>query len=90
MKEETINKVSSILNTWNPLGEKSKEIDDLEEYHHEAIDIISTINFMSGDNKVEKAIIQVLEQAFGITPNKKEVSIVATEIGNALLDKKYN
>ena len=90
MKEEAINKVSSILNTWNPLGEKSKEMDDLEEYHYEAIDIISTINLTSGDNKIEKAIIQVLEQAFGIIPNKEEVSRVATEIGNALLDKKYN
>ncbi len=90
MKEETIKEVSSILNSWNPLGEKSKEIDDLDKYYCEAIDIISTINFMFGDNKIEKAIFRVLEQTFGIIPNKEEVSRVATEIRNALLDKKYN
>ena len=87
MTEETIKKVSSILNTWNPLGENSEEIDDLEEYYYEAIDIISTIDLISGKNKIEKAIIQVLEQAFGIMPNKEEVSRVATEIGNVLLDR---
>jgi hypothetical protein len=90
MKEEIIQKVSNILNAWNPLGDKSKEIDDLDGYHAEAIDIISTINFMSGNNKIEKAISQVLEQAFEITPSKEEASKVALEIGAVLLDKKYN
>jgi len=90
MKEETIQKVSNILNMWNPLGEKSKVIKDLDGYRTEAIDIISIINFMSGDNKIEKAIFLVLEQAFEINPNKEEVSRVAIEIGAVLIDKKYN
>lgn len=90
MKEETIIQVANILNTWNPLSEKSKSINDLEQYYYEAIDIISTVNLMSGENEIEKAISQVLEQAFGIVPPQEEVLKAATKIKSVLVDKNLN
>jgi len=84
MKEEIINKVAEILATTNPLGDQSKNIPDLEGYYYEAVDILSTLNFMSGPKKIEKAIVQVLTQAFEITPEPAQVSKAANEIEKLL------
>jgi len=51
MNKETISKVASVLNAWNPLGEKAKTITDLDGYRIEAIDILSTINYMKEKTK---------------------------------------
>ncbi len=84
MKEETIISVANILENWNPLGETSNSIPDLEGYRYEAIDILSTINFMSGPDKIEKAIEQVLSQAFKIKIDKQELPRIALNIKNLL------
>ena len=84
MEEETISKVASVLDAWNPLGEKAKTIEGLDGYRIEAIDILSTINIMRGSNKIEKSIVQVLSQAFDIEVNYLEASKVAKEISNIL------
>ena len=84
MKEETIQKVASALDAWNPLGERANSVEGLDGYRIEAIDIISTIRMMSGSNKVEKAIAQVLSQAFNIEVNKETLSKAATEISDII------
>ena len=45
---------------------------------------------MSGENKIEKAVSQVLEQAFEIVPKQEEVSKAATKIKSVLVDKTLN
>ena len=65
MKDELISSVASILNEWNPLGDKASAMNDLEGYKYEAIDILSTIKIKRVSAEV--AISQVLTQAFGIS-----------------------
>ena len=88
MNKETISKVASVLNAWNPLGEKAKTITDLDGYRIEAIDILSTINYMREKNKIEKAIKQVVSQAFHIEVNDSEASKAAMEIEQILVNEK--
>ena len=84
MKKETISKVASVLDVWNPLGEKAKSVEGLDGYRIEAIDILSTINIIRGSNKIEKSIMQVLSQAFDIKVDYLEASKAAKEISNIL------
>ena len=48
MKDELISSISNILTEWNPLGEKSSTITDLEGYKYEAMDILSSIEITKG------------------------------------------
>lgn len=84
MKHETIAKVADVLNAWNPLGEKANSIEGLNGYRIEAIDIISTMSILSGHNKVEKAIAQVLSQAFKIKLENNALLKATEEISNIL------
>ena len=88
MNKETISKVANVLNAWNPLGEKAKTITDLDGYRIEAIDILSTINIMKEQNKIEKTIKQVISQAFHIEVNDSEASKAAKEIKQILENEK--
>ena len=88
MKEELIDQIASILEKWNPLGEKASSIPDLDGYRVEAIDILSTINIISGSNKVERAINQVLAQAFDLELDKSELSRIAMEVKNTIDETK--
>ena len=65
MHEEQFDQVAKVLEVWNPLGEAANTVDDLDGYRYEAIDIISTIELLSGANKVKKAIEQVLTNGHG-------------------------
>ena len=47
MNESDIKAVASSLNQWNPLGDNSVKIKDLDGYHTEAIDIISALSLFS-------------------------------------------
>jgi len=84
MEEKIINKVSSVLDSWNPLGEAANRIEDLSGYRYEAIDIISTVNLMAGPSRVEKSIQQVLFQAFDIEVDKAALSKAAKNISAIL------
>ena len=64
MDEKQIVRVAKILEAWNPLGEAAENINDLEGYYTEAVDIIATIEMSAGKNKVQRAIETVLTQAF--------------------------
>ena len=66
MEDKITSKVAAVLGSWNPLCEKANTVDGLDGYRIEAIDILSTINMMSGRDKIARAISQVLSQAFHI------------------------
>ena len=66
-------KVKRILTKWNPLGSRSIEIEDLENYQTEANDIIFHIktpfHFPKRGNKLlraQKIIKEVLNEAFNL------------------------
>lgn len=84
MHEEQIDQVAKVLEVWNPLGEAANTVDDLDGYRYEAIDIISTIELLSGANKVKKAIEQVLTQAFDIELEQAELAEVAQKVERLL------
>ena len=84
MEEETIKRVAYVLEAWNPLGEAANTIEQLDGYRYEAIDIISTINIMSGSSTVENSIEQVLTQAFDITLDTKRLTDAAIDISHIL------
>ena len=43
-EDEKIIEMSKILTAWNPLGERAAAMKDLNNYHTEAVDIISVID----------------------------------------------
>ena len=73
MHEEQITEVAKVLEEWNPLGDAANTVDGLDGYRYEAIDIISTIQLLSGPNKVRKAMEQVLTEAFNIELDQAEL-----------------
>jgi hypothetical protein len=66
MDEQHIEKVKLLLTEWNPLGQRASQIADLENYETEAIDILFYINKKSSTNCINKIIVDVLSQAFGL------------------------
>jgi len=82
MKDELISSVASILNEWNPLGDKASEMNDLEGYKYEAMDILSTIKIKRVSAEV--AISQVLTQAFGISLDPAQLSVNSARVEQLL------
>lgn len=78
MKEELINSVSTILSEWNPLGDRAEFTPDLEGYKYEAIDILSAIKITKVPT--EKAVSDVLTQAFSITLDKAQLKHYSSKI----------
>ena len=64
MNEELITSVANILEEWNPLGEKASSVSDLNGYHTEAIDILSSSRILK--HPIKKAVATVLSQAFDL------------------------
>ena len=71
MSEELIKSISQVLSEWNPLGKKAESISDLEGYICEATDILSVIRILK--EPVEKAVSDVITQAFGIELSEAEL-----------------
>jgi hypothetical protein len=82
MNDEITSSVASVLNEWNPLGDKATSIDGLEGYKYEAMDILSTVKIAK--LPVEKAVSQVLSQAFSITLNDSELKHYSAKIEQLL------
>lgn len=82
MKDELISSVASIHNEWNPLGDKASAMNDLEGYKYEAIDILSTIKIKRVSAEV--AISQVLTQAFGISLDPAQLSVISARVEQLL------
>jgi len=87
-------KIQDILTNWNPLGSRSEEISDLDNYFTEANDILfhikTNLHFpKKGDKqtRIQKIIRTVLNEAFNLTltdsdckkPANEIISIIETE-----------
>ncbi|MGJ8694652.1 MAG: hypothetical protein ACSHW0_19515 [Thalassotalea sp.] len=84
MKESEVKAVASSLEHWNPLGDNSVGITDLDGYHTEAIDIISVLSLFSGMGTTADVIDRVLSEAFELPLNKSAVENAAKEIESIL------
>lgn len=84
MNESDIKAVASSLNQWNPLGENSVKIKDLDGYYTEAIDIISALSLFSGLGTTADVIDKVLSEAFELPLDVNAVKNAAVEIESIL------
>ena len=86
MNEDHINKIKQILTDWNPLGEKASQIEDLENYETEAIDILFYIDRKTSTDRINRIMTQVLSEAFGVyvelTESKKYAKKIRTIIND--------
>ena len=82
MNDELISSVASILDDWNPLGDKASTIDSLEGYKYEAIDILSIIEVSK--LPVKEAVSQVITEAFSITLIESELRHYSAKIERLL------
>jgi hypothetical protein len=80
MNKEHIAKVKVLLTEWNPLGNKSTQISDLNNYEIEATDILWHIKKKNTVDQISKMIDSVLNQAFGIHVNPVKCKIIAEQI----------
>ena len=80
MSGQIIIEIAKVIETWNPLGASANSVDSLDGYKYEAMDIFSCCEIMPGQNKVAAATKEVLEQAFGLSLNQREVEEAAKEI----------
>ena len=71
MKEELIIAVANVLEEWNPLGERAATISDLNGYHTEAIDILSSSHILK--LPIKNTIDAVLSQAFSLDLDDNEL-----------------
>jgi hypothetical protein len=85
MNEEKITAVASILARWNPLGEDACNINDLDGYGVEAIDIISVMKIKGKSVKAERLVMEVLNQAFDLSLSPQGCIVPAQEIAAILL-----
>jgi len=91
MNQKYIEKVKEILTAWNPLGDRAKEIKDLNNYETEAVDIIFHVNTeihfkRKGDSlkRVQLIMKEVIEGAFSLDLDDDECRKPAEEIYNIL------
>jgi 5S rRNA maturation endonuclease (ribonuclease M5) len=87
MNEEHINKVKQILTDWNPLGEKASQIEDLENYETEAIDILFYIDKKTSTDRINRIMTQVLSEAFGVYVELGESKKYAKKIRTIINDQ---
>ena len=63
--------IGKLLTTWNPLGDRAATVQDLNNYETEAWDILWVMDLYGYSPK--KAVSEVLEEAFLIILDKKEL-----------------
>ena len=78
MNEELIISVAKILEEWNPLGEQASSISDLNGYHTEAIDILSSSRILN--QPIKKAVATVLSQAFDLSLEEAQLNHYSKKI----------
>ena len=87
MNKEHIAKVQALLAEWNPIGKRSAQISDLNNYEIEATDILFHINKNNTVDQVNKMISTVINQAFGIHVDPVKCKIIAEQIHIMLKEK---
>ena len=80
MDKTQITKVAEVLSEWNPLGNKAKNIPDLDGYRTEAIDIIATFRLPIGGATDRSRVMNVLNQAFDLSLSEKDCAEPARKI----------
>ncbi len=80
MDEEHIEKIKQILTDWNPLGERAKQVPDLDNYETEAIDILFYIDKKSSSNYINKIMVEIITEAFNVDLDLKETKKYADRI----------
>jgi len=86
MDDEHKEKVKSILTDWNPLGNEASNVNDLNDYETEANDILFYIDNRSSVEKINKIMIEVLSQAFGVYYNSNDTKQYAEKIKKVIND----
>jgi hypothetical protein len=87
MNEEQIEKVKQILTEWNPLGDFAAKVPDLDNYDTEGNDLAFYIDKKSSVSKINKLLIEILEQAFDYPVDLEESISYAEKIKNILSEK---
>jgi len=80
MNEETITAVANVLTQWNPLGECARNVEELNGYRIEAIDIVSVLKVRGNSVKPERLVMEVLNQAFDLNLSPQSCIAAADEI----------
>lgn len=84
MNEELIEKVKQILTEWNPLGDHASEVEDLNNYETEAIDILFYLNKKSSVERINKVMVEIVSDAFGLLDDFEDTLQYAEKIKKAL------
>ena len=85
MNEEMIVAIASILDEWNPVGERAASMSDLDGYRVEAEDIFWSMD-LDGES-AKQAVGSVLTEAFMIELNVNELDQFSTRIHSVV--KRY-
>jgi len=80
MNKNQIEKVKQLLTEWNPLGEQSVQVSDLNNYETEAVDILFLLDKKSSVEYINKLIRKILSEAFNLNIDPKESHKIATRI----------
>ena len=78
--EEKIRKTMDLLTTWNPLGDKTKTIWDLDNYRTEATDILFNLQLADASANPARIVQNILNQAFDLSLSLEECADVGREI----------
>ena len=87
MNEDHIKKVQDLLMQWNPLGERAKKIEDLNDYETEAIDILWYIDKKSTVERINNIMVQILNEGFHLNLDRKGSIKWAEKIKNIITEK---
>ena len=73
-----------ILTKWDPLGERSAEIEDLDNYRTEAQDILFHLKFNLRGHSPVRIVQDVLNQAFHLSLTTEECRNPVEQIMNVV------
>jgi hypothetical protein len=90
-EDEISGEIIKVLNEWNPLGVRSKQIEDLDNYELEANDIIYFYDddiqfpkYKDKKTKVLKVVRTILNDSFNLNLTDEDCKIPAEKIYNIL------
>ncbi len=87
MEDYKVSEVANILNEWNPLGDDSVFVKDLDGYKAESIDILFHIQARNSQSGIERTVMEVLNEAFEIELSRSECADAASKIFRLLKNK---
>ena len=85
--EDQIQQTMKILTSWNPLGDRSAQITDLDNYRTEAIDILFHMDSKIVYSDPSIVVMEILNQAFDLNLSKDDCLKPANEIIKIISEK---